>query len=340
MSFYINQPQLDIGETPVENIFINNFMNMADEVQLKVYLAGLFYARNSRKKHSDIDIAKLLDIDPERVVEAWKFWEELGLVRREAGDVEYISVRDLYLESNFVPKPCGIKDKEDYLILRQESIVKMFERAEEYINSPISSELRVKYIRLMEKYDMTSDMLLMAIEITYVLRNIEKPSFSYVEGILKKWKSGGVDSLKKVRIEEEKFQERQAAYKEVNERLLGKKGFPTKAQIEIIDMYLDLTDDGDFAYKAADYIALHYKTATYSKYKDLYKKLEDAKLLSSEGLTVYEQRYSAQSSGNKRKSRQNFSQDTYKNMTKDDTIKAMKMRNPALNIARRNKDDN
>lgn len=335
MSFYIREPKLDIGETPLENMFINNFMSLADEVQLKVYLAGLYLAR-SKSSSSNIDISKLLNLDLKDIEGAWSFWESLGLVKREMGSVSFLSVRELYLDSNYVTKSSGLKDREDYIILKQEHIVLMFQRAEEVMNSVLSPESRIKYLRLMEEYNLSAEMLLKAIELTY--ERAEKPTRSYTEAILKKWRERGINSLEKVEFDNEDYKRRLGIYKEVNERLMGKSAQPSKSQVLIIDKYLDSPGGEELALEAANYVSLHYKSVTYAKYGDLYKKLEEEGDISLQGLEKQGKKY-VKTEGPKRKERQNFSQDTYKKMSRDEGIKAMQRRNPALNIARRKPDD-
>lgn len=337
MSFLISEPKLDIGETPLENMFINNFMGKANAAQLKVYLAGLYLAR-SKKTSSNLDIAKILDLDLKEIEEAFRYWEAQGLVKEDFGNITYLSVRELYLSSNYKARSPGLESSRDDLILKQADIIAMFQKAEEYMNTALGPEARLKYLRLMEEYGVSAELLLKAIELTYV--EAEKPTRSYTEAILKKWRDKGVDSLEKVKLYDEEFKQRQALYKEVNERLLAKSTRPTPSQIAIIDKFLDSPGGEGLTLEAADYVSLHYKSATYSNYSSLYKKLEEEGLLSGEGLAQYRERHAKSTSPKvKEKPRQNFSQDTYKKMTKDEGMKAMQYRNPALKVNRRKSDD-
>ncbi len=85
MSFgmgYSSKTDIDFGETSLENIFIKHFLPFADEDQLKVYILGLFYAKNN----SGATISSLsehLSITEEKVISALEYWEKSGLVSIE-----------------------------------------------------------------------------------------------------------------------------------------------------------------------------------------------------------------------------------------------------------------
>lgn len=69
------------GATPIENIFILNYMPHANGDFVKVYLYGLMQCYS----HADISIerlAQLLDMDVEVVQNAFQFWERQGLLQR------------------------------------------------------------------------------------------------------------------------------------------------------------------------------------------------------------------------------------------------------------------
>ena len=88
--------------TDVENIFINEYMPGAPGDYVKVYLYGLLYAQTGAAM-DDATFAKQLRLSPEAVGQAWKYWEEMGVVRchrretaadpREVCDVEFRNLR-------------------------------------------------------------------------------------------------------------------------------------------------------------------------------------------------------------------------------------------------------
>ncbi len=69
------------GATPIENIFILNYMPHANGDFVKVYLYGLMQCYN-REDMSLERLSKLLDMDVEAVQNAFQFWERQGLIQR------------------------------------------------------------------------------------------------------------------------------------------------------------------------------------------------------------------------------------------------------------------
>lgn len=345
MSFYMEKPVLDIGETAVENIFINNFMNMADEKQLKVYLAGLSMSNSPKSKSGNMDIARLLGMDIEEVAAAWGFWRTLGVVDFENTesdekllffDVKFISLRDLYLSSNYIEKnqvPFGFSTREsaaDFAgVLQQKSMLELFSSVESISNSPLTADKRIKLIKMLQEYQVSHEVLLKAINLTYVERPPSKPSLSYVQGILANWKSKGIRTVEQAELEESLHVEKSDYHREVHYRLLGNKSHVTKAQGAIIEKWISMSGDKDFLLIVADACSTLYKQPTFKRLDILLGKLKDEFSLDEKGLDDYFK--SMRPSSNAKKSnKQNFTQDTYKKMSSADGVKAMQRRNPAL----------
>ena len=84
MSFTLEVTDMDLGDTPIENIFINDYMPMANGTYVKVYLLGFKYAhdRDENIEVTNMTIAKHLNIPLEDVLGAWDFWEEKGIIKK------------------------------------------------------------------------------------------------------------------------------------------------------------------------------------------------------------------------------------------------------------------
>ncbi|MFY9214335.1 MAG: primosomal replication protein N, partial [Tissierellaceae bacterium] len=110
MSFFLETTDMDLGDTPIENIFINDYMPMANGTYVKVYLLGFKYAYDKDYK-IDVNnktIAKHLNIPLEDVLRAWDFWEEKGIVEKIYVDeeksinykVKFLNLKQLYIKNN------------------------------------------------------------------------------------------------------------------------------------------------------------------------------------------------------------------------------------------------
>lgn len=70
------------GVTPVENLFLEEFMPRAPGDSVKVYLYGLKLCQNPGKEMTLSAVARALAMEEERVESAFVYWERKGLLRR------------------------------------------------------------------------------------------------------------------------------------------------------------------------------------------------------------------------------------------------------------------
>ena len=73
------------GVTPVENIFLTEFMPAAKGDYVKVYLLGLYYSQHAEDNYGVPEMAKELDLLASDVEAALRYWERRGLVTRVEG---------------------------------------------------------------------------------------------------------------------------------------------------------------------------------------------------------------------------------------------------------------
>lgn len=79
--------------TPIDNLFISEYMSEADGDAVKVYLYGLMQCMYTAYAETDIGFA--LGLDAEKVLSAFVYWQSRGLVRILGEDpltVEYLTV--------------------------------------------------------------------------------------------------------------------------------------------------------------------------------------------------------------------------------------------------------
>ena len=83
-----------MGCTSVQNIFILEYMPKAPELYCKVYLFGLMQCGCRRLENADLCAS--LGIDSAKAVEAFLYWQDMGLLRiveQEPLSVEYYPFR-------------------------------------------------------------------------------------------------------------------------------------------------------------------------------------------------------------------------------------------------------
>ena len=74
---------IDLGDTSIENIFINDFMPMANGTYVKVYLLGYKYAtdKDSSIHLNHKTISRHLNLPLSDILNAWDFWERKGIIK-------------------------------------------------------------------------------------------------------------------------------------------------------------------------------------------------------------------------------------------------------------------
>src|SRR5665647_1279462 len=81
MKFKLQQEKIDFGSTQIENIFINDFMPTAKGNYVKIYLLAYKYAKDNEDTFTNETLSKNLGLSLTEVDEAWKYWEEQGLIK-------------------------------------------------------------------------------------------------------------------------------------------------------------------------------------------------------------------------------------------------------------------
>ncbi|MGI6736892.1 MAG: DnaD domain protein [Anaerovoracaceae bacterium] len=80
-------------ETGIENIFINEYMPLAPEGYVKVFLLASMYVGSGLETDEET-LAETLAMTPEDVRKGLIYWEKQGLLRHTAEGVEFLSLRE------------------------------------------------------------------------------------------------------------------------------------------------------------------------------------------------------------------------------------------------------
>ncbi|MFA5449179.1 MAG: DnaD domain protein [Clostridia bacterium] len=79
--FTLGKDYIKDGYTQIDNIFLKSYLPQADPVDCKVYLYGLTLAAGGEHSENSMQtIAYALRLTEERIAEAYRYWEQLGLV--------------------------------------------------------------------------------------------------------------------------------------------------------------------------------------------------------------------------------------------------------------------
>ena len=79
---YIKAKRRDmyLGDMPLENIFINEFLPIAPGDFVKVYLYARLYAELGYPL-DNAQMSKELAVDEKTIIEAWEYWEDMNAIK-------------------------------------------------------------------------------------------------------------------------------------------------------------------------------------------------------------------------------------------------------------------
>ncbi|MFM1536012.1 DnaD domain protein [Helcococcus ovis] len=137
MRLEIEQNIIDLGTTPIENMFINTYLSFANDVQIKVYLYALSVAYCEKQEISNANIAVEMKLTEGQVVDAWQYWIDQGLVEQSGDKYIFKSVRTQYLQSMY-----GTNDHKGNSFSKSPFEKEQMQKEEIYNNSPESIESR------------------------------------------------------------------------------------------------------------------------------------------------------------------------------------------------------
>jgi DnaD/phage-associated family protein len=252
--FRIKEPNLDFGHTAIENIFINDFMPMANGVQLKVYLTGFKFAK---EKNTDIEvtnasIAKHLNIPLSDVLSAWDFWENKNVIIKHPKldakdvtdfDVEFLSLIQVYIDKNLESKKVvatstGPSQTADMINASQDPKVKeMFYLIDQLMRRNLQPNERMRILDWIRTYNFDTTLVVRAFELAIEGRG--QKNFNYVKTILLNWYDNGLLTLKdveeKLLTEKEEF----LRYRKIYALLGYGSKLPTAGDKEVMKRWLD-----------------------------------------------------------------------------------------------------
>lgn len=252
MGFFKQIVNLDLGEIAIENIFINDFMPSANGTFVKVYLIGYKYATDSIEV-SNNTIAKHLNIPLSDVINAWKFWEKKGIIKiHKKGDnpsdfdVEFFSLRQLYIENNFSTKNKPVSEEikytrnRDVLIEMQKNndIRVMFRDLNEIVHRELQPNEKLKILNIIERYNMDLKVITQAFK--YSVEKKNNKNINYISAILRNWYDDGIVTFKDLENHFSKNSKRYNFYKKIYKTLGYSRSLVSAGDKELIDKWLDI----------------------------------------------------------------------------------------------------
>lgn len=212
MYFKFKKLKMDLGDTPVENIFLNDYMPQADGNFVKVYLMGYKLAKDSGglEEFNFRLLAELLGLLESDVLKAWDYWEEVGIVEKEVREdgkfnIIFLSLKEIYIENIYTsPKESEKMDRND--LLDDRKIATLLSTADYFMRGNLTLSQKQDIATWRDTYNMPVEIIEEAF--WYSTEVKKKDSLKYIEAVIRNWSKNNIRTKEDI----------EKSYKEHDER--------------------------------------------------------------------------------------------------------------------------
>ena len=264
------------GFTVIDNTFLNEFLPQATGDDVKVYLYGLNLCTNPNIEDNNLDtICKVLSLTEEDVLEAFSYWQEMGLV--QIVSTNPLEVR--YLPARARSGSAKIRNREKYTDFNEQ------------IQSVITGRMITptefnEYYSLIETYHFEPEALIL---IARYCTKIKSSSIGYPY-ILAVARNFANDGLKTTEAVEQKFLEQEQNSDEIK-RVLSALGLKREADIEERNLYLKWNNNFGFTNGTIVEVAKSLKKkGGFAKLDSLLSKYYEQKLFTLEEIAEFSEK--------------------------------------------------
>lgn len=260
--------------TTVDNIFINEYLPFASPVFVKVYIFGLYKCTNSASYDNTLEnFANSLKLSTDEVIEAFRYWENEGLVQLinvSPLEVRYLPIRNVI---NNIKK--YNKSKYSSFNIQIQEIIE---------GRMISPNEYAQYYDIIENYHMESDAVLM---IAKYCTNIKGKNlgYSYIITIAKNWAKEGILTAMQV---EEKLKDQERSVGKLKEIMQALK-LSRDASFDERQVFIKWQKDFGFSFETIKFVAQSQKgKGGFSKLSNLMAKYNSLNLKCEKEISDYE----------------------------------------------------
>lgn len=234
--FLLEKNKYDLGETSLENIFINDFMPGANGEFVKVYILGYKFARENREDITNEKLADYLGILESDVNRAWQYWQKMGIVELEGDKVKFINLKELYINNVYNLKEEKKEEKGYSEIVENPTYANLLTRAEFLMREPIAPMKKIDIINWITSYNMPADLIEEAFFYTTEIKGIY--NISYVEQVVRNWSKDNIRTMEDVEKSYIEHDLKYYRYKKVMRYIGVDKKF-SQADFNIINSWFD-----------------------------------------------------------------------------------------------------
>lgn len=228
----------------IDNIFINDYLPIAPESTIKVYLFGLYMCSHATSSDNTIEsFSRTLNLSEQDVLDCFLYWQEKGLVK----------VLSTYpIQIKYMPVKNAIdgtkkfnKEKYSSFNLQAQEIIK---------GRMLTPNEYIEYYTLLEAFHIEQEALLMIMSYCTKLKG-ENIGYSYIITVAKNWASEGITTASAVEERLKEFEKQSDEMKELFKKL----GTTKKPNIDDHEMFIKWTEKLGFTYGTILYVAQEQK---------------------------------------------------------------------------------
>lgn len=262
MGFLKTTTSIDLGDTPIENIFLDVYMPMANGTFVKVYLLAYKYAcdKDMGMNVTNQTIANNLNIPLADVLSAWDFWEEKGIIKKipKSSDdpwdytVEFFSLKQLYIDNNYKSiqdiqseKAEELEDTPIYTATTKDlleankipEIKEMFRDINDIISRPLVPNEKMQILEWFQDYNIDPPFVVKAYGYCRYKKNVK--NINYVSAVIRDWYDRGISTVEQLEEYLLSQGERYGNYSSIFRAMGFGSRTPSEIEIKIMNKWLD-----------------------------------------------------------------------------------------------------
>ena len=219
--------------TPVENLFIQEFMLKAPGDFVKVYLYGLKQCYHSSQSENSIEsFAKALCLEEKVVENAFLYWERQGIIRVHKDNdqllsIEYLNIKDMLYNNKHEPSK-ALYHYKDF----NQNLQAIFG------NRMLTPQEYLRIYDWIEILLLPAEVVLMMVQF-YISKKGNRISINYLDKVAQSWANDGINTLQKA---EEYIKQYESYYQETIAVLkyLGIHRSPSKVELDLYKKWQDV----------------------------------------------------------------------------------------------------
>lgn len=211
-------------DTPIENIFIDEYMLDAPGEYVKVYLYAYMYSGLNQVMSNEL-MSKRLNMNIEEVLAAWTYWENMGIVRKYYPnpedethyDIEFINIKNALYSSNSASASGKSKSTSVSKAMADDELASLYKEIESITGRMSDPSNMLKIAELVDVDG--ADPSIISFAYRYCKENNNPTDFKYVSAIVKKWLENNLHTVKDVKEFIEESDNRFAEYRQIMKAL-------------------------------------------------------------------------------------------------------------------------